>query len=420
MACALPLTGCLSMDDTPKESRDIELGAFVQGMTPADVRPSTIEVPASEFAAPTAEESTDVTEAPDGVATAVTRRTLSTTNPDGAKATVKDGTTVTELLPSGQRWPVDQLIGQINGKPIYANEFLATRENRIRRIVADPDRTAARKELLRTIDEAFENYVNNELVISEAESAIPEEAKEGLLAWMRELQEKEIAKRGGSRSEAQRSIEEEFPGMTIEEFTKRQKNEILANDLLRKRLMPRTIVSWRDIERLYLRNFETFNPPPTLRVARIAVAKSDAAKVKQVTDLFAQGRTFAEVADALKVPNQGLWREIKLGQQGVDGVSDLVDDVKARIKGLKEGVVDGPVEKGVQVSWMTLLPGQQAVARSIFDPRLQLQLRRQIEGERYGQEQYRYFKSLKSRWVAEDLSTMKARLVQFTIDRYWK
>ena len=46
----------------------------------------------------------------------------------------------------------------------------------------------------RLIEEAFEQFVNNELVISEAESAIPDEAKEGLLAWMRELQEKEDRK----------------------------------------------------------------------------------------------------------------------------------------------------------------------------------------------------------------------------------
>lgn len=51
---------------------------------------------------------------------------------------------------------------------------------------------------------------------------------------------------------------------------------------------------------------------------------------------------------------------------------------------------------------------------------LQLQLRRQLEGERYGQEQFRYFNSLRTRWVTEDLATMKARLVQFTLDRYWR
>ncbi len=409
LACLPGLAGCLSMDETPKESRDVELGAFVQGMTPADVRASTFGL-AVQPAAPDARG--DDAAPPADVPSSAPGKTVASTA--GTSAPLP-GT-----LGVGQRWPVDQLVGQINGKPVYADDFLKTREARIRRIVAQSDRALARQQLLRTVDEAFEEVVNNQLIISEAESVIPDEAKEGLLAWMRGLQEKEIAKRGGSRTGAQRSIEEEFPGMTIEDFMQRQKNEILAQDLLRKRVEPRTIVSWRDVERLYLRNWETFNPSPTLRVARIQVPKSDAAKVDQVQKMLAQGRPFPEVAEAMQVPNGGLWQEFKVGSKGIDGLTDLVEDVRNRLKGLKEGVVDGPVERAGQLSWMTLLPSAQAAPRSIFDPKLQLQLRRQLEGERFGQEQYRYLQSLRSRWIAEDLSNMKARLVQFTMDRYFR
>jgi hypothetical protein len=390
------------MDETPKDSRDIELAAFVKGMTPADVRPSTFE----PRAAP-ADADADAGPASDAAPTAK--------EPSPATSAATPAS-----MSAGQRWPIDQLIGQINGKPFYADEFLKSREDRIRRIVALPDRAVARQQLLRTIDEAFDSEVNNELVISEAQSSIPEEAKESLLTWMRDLQEKEIAKRGGTRTEAQRSISEEYPGMTVEEFTSRQKDAILASDLLHKRVSTRTIVSWRDVERLYVRNWDQFNPLPTLRVARIAVLKSDAAKLEQVQQLFAKGSTFAQVAQALQLPNGGLWQEFKLGPAGIDGLTDLVEDVRNRLKGLKEGVVDGPADRGGQLSWMTLLPSEKAAARSIFDPQLQLQLRRQLEGERYGQEQFRYFNSLRTRWVTEDLATMKARLVQFTLDRYWR
>jgi hypothetical protein len=207
--------------------------------------------------------------------------------------------------------------------------------------------------------------------------------------------------------------------MTIEDFTKRQKNEALANDLMRRRVRPRAIVSWRDIDRLYMRNFEVYNPPPMLRVGRIAVPKADQAKVDQVKGLFAQGKTFEEVATAMGVPNGGLWREFKLGAQGVDGIPDLVEDLKVRIKGLKQGAIDGPVEQRAQVSWMTLFESKQAVARSIFDPRLQLQLRRQLEGERFAIEQNRYLNALRTRWIAEDLLQMRERLFNFALDRYW-
>jgi hypothetical protein len=94
--------------------------------------------------------------------------------------------------------------------------------------------------------------------------------------------------------------------------------------------------------------------------------------------------------------------------------------MKARMKTLKEGVVDGPVEQRSQVSWMTLLPSTQEPPRSIFDQKLQLQLRRQLENQRYGMEQYRYLQSIRTRWISEDLDQMKKRLIQFALERYWR
>jgi hypothetical protein len=405
------------MDETPEESRDIPTSAFVKGSVPQGVRPSVVEVPATEFQ-PDPDEVQDTTvqvDASGNASTSVTR-TIRAPGTDGSASGASGQTGITNGI-----WPVDSLIGQVNGKPLYANEFLVPREDRLRRIATSTpnDREKAYEEFRRVIYEAFDQFVNNELVISEAESAIPDEAKEGLLEWMRGLQEQEIANRGGTRSEAQRSIEEEFPGTTIEEFMKRQKNEILAADLMRRRVRPRAIVSWRDIERLYQRNYEVYNPPPMLRVGRIAVPKSDAAKVDQVKAMFAEGKTFQEVAKAVGAPNDGLWREFKLGPQGIDGVTDLVEDIKVRIKGLKQGAVDGPVEQRSQVSWMTLFESTQAPPRSIFDPRLQLQLRRQLEGERFGIEQYHYLDALRTRWIAEDLKQMRERLFNFALDRYW-
>lgn len=417
-ALCVPLTGCLSMDETPEDSRDIPTTAFVRGSVPEGVRPSVVEVPASEFT-PDPDEMQDTTVQVDASGNASTSVTRTLRAPGAAPA--DDGTKPAGSTIVNGVWPVDALIGQVNGKPLYANEFLIPREDRLRSIArATPgDREKAYEEFRSLIYSAFDQFVNNELVISEAESAIPDEAKEGLLAWMRDLQEQEIANRGGTRSEAQRSIEEEFPGTTIEEFMKRQKNEILAADLMRRRVRPRAIVSWRDIERLYERNREVFNPPPTLRVGRIAVPKADQAKVDQVKAMFVEGKTFEQVATALSVPNGGMWREFKLGPQGIDGIPDLVDDLKTRMKELKQGVVDGPVEQRSQVSWMTLFESKQAPPRSIFEPRLQLQLRRQLESERFGIEQYRYLNALRTRWIAEDLMLMRERLFNFALDRYW-
>ena len=394
--------------------------AFSKGNIPEYVNPVIVQIPDADLEPPKVEtDDTTVVVANGNKITTQTTEVVSTA-PDGATMTQKVPENIVAQLPINQKWPVDSLVGQINGKPLYASEFLRSREDRIINIAAKTERNAARLEIIQVISEAFDQTVNNSLIISEAEAMIPAEGQEGVLAWLKDLQEKEIANRGGSRADAQRSIEEEFPGTTIEEFMNRQKNQALAGDLLNRRIRPRTIVSWRDVERLYDVNSAAYNPLPTIRIGRIAVLKSNQAQVDQIKASFAQGKSFSQVSKELNLENDGLWREIKIPQGGIDAIPDIVDEMKSRIKGLAINKVDGPTETKTQVTWMTLLSEQQVRARSIFDPQLQLQLRRQIEGQRYSIEQQHYFQSLRTRWVASDLESMKARLISITLNRYFR
>ncbi|MCE9619097.1 MAG: hypothetical protein K8R92_04230 [Planctomycetes bacterium] len=416
----LLLGGCIATDSTPKGAVEVDSCAFSQGNVPAKVNPSIVNIPDSEFEPPKiVSDDQSVTDANGNVVT-TDKTTLVSKAPDGMTMTQKEPEKIDVQVKVDQKWPVDALVGQVNGKPLYASEFLKSREDRITTIAAMPDRVKARDQVVQMVSEAFDQYVNNMLIISEAEAMIPAGAKEGVLAWLKDLQEKEIANRGGSRAEAQRSIEEEFPGTTIEEFMNRQKNQALAGDLLRRRIQPRTIVSWRDMERLYDQNSASYNPLPTIRVGRIALLKSDTAQVDKAKASFAEGKTFAQVAAELKLPDGGFWREFTIPSGGIDAVPDLVDEMKTRIKGLELNKVDGPSETKTQVVWMTLISSQQEPARSIFDPPLQLQLRRQIENQRYGLEQQRYFMNLRSRWVAADLEAMKLRLINITMARYFR
>ena len=420
LMCVMCLASCMSTDRTPKNAIAVDSVAFSKGNLPEDVNPSIVQIPDADLEPPKVEtDDTTVVVANGNKITTQTTEVVSTA-PDGATMTQKVPEKIVAQLPINQKWPVDSLVGQINGKPLYASEFLRSREDRIINIAAKTERNAARLEIIQVISEAFDQTVNNSLIISEAEAMIPAEGQAGVLAWLKDLQEKEIANRGGSRADAQRSIEEEFPGTTIEEFMNRQKNQALAGDLLNRRIRPRTIVSWRDVERLYDVNSAAYNPLPTIRIGRIAVLKSNQAQVDQIKASFAQGKSFSQVSKELNLENDGLWREIKIPQGGIDAIPDIVDEMKSRIKGLAINKVDGPTETKTQVTWMTLISEQQVRAKSIFDPQLQLQLRRQIEGQRYSIEQQHYFQSLRTRWVASDLESMKARLISITLNRYFR
>ncbi len=418
--CVMWVAGCMSTDRTPKDAVEVESVAFSKGNVPKYVNPIIVQIPDADLEPPKVEITDASVDVPNGNQVTIQKTAMVSTAPDGTTMTQNAPQQIDAQLPTNQRWPVDSLVGQVNGKPLYASEFLKTREDRIITIAASPDRVKARDQVVQMISEAFDQYVNNLLVISEAEALIPADAQEGVLAWLKDLQEKEIANRGGSRADAQRSIEEEFPGTTIEEFMNRQKNQALAGDLLRRRIQPRTIVSWRDVERLYDANSATYNPLPTIRIGRIAVLKTDQAQVDKVKAEFAAGKSFSQVATDLGMSDGGFWREIIVPAGGIDAVGDLVDEIKAKIKALALDKVDGPFESKTQWIWMTLISAQQEPPRSIFNTALQLQLRRQIENQRYGVEQQRYFAGLRTRWVASDLESMKFRLISVALNRYFR
>ena len=89
-ACSLLLAGCLATNETPEDARDISVQAFAKGHTPEDVRPSIVEVPASEFQAPVATDTdTDLGTTQSGDTITQDARTLQSTNPDGTPVVIK-------------------------------------------------------------------------------------------------------------------------------------------------------------------------------------------------------------------------------------------------------------------------------------------------------------------------------------------
>ena len=158
----------------------------------------------------------------DGVVTETTRRVI---GPDGVDEVQVD---LREELPVGVRYPIDGLVGQINGRPVFADEFLVPLEDRI----SDRRRTEpeARFEIRRLVT-GVSGVRRLELIIAEASSLTPE-MQQGVFAWLQNLQEETITNRGGTRETAASSIEDEF-GLSIEEFMAQRRSLALAGDLRR-------------------------------------------------------------------------------------------------------------------------------------------------------------------------------------------
>ena len=192
----------------------------------------------------------------------------------------------------------------------------------------------------------------------------------------------------------------------------------LASDLLRKRVQPRAIVSWRDIEQAYRRNYAAFNPRPVLRIGRIRFNTGrEAEKVEQAKALIEGGADFASVCSAMEIPDDGLWLEMELPKEGLAGTS-LVAAVKGRLEGLEPGVLSEPWVQTSFISWFSVLSLERPPGRTIYEPGVQFGLENELSNVRMVQEQDRYIESLKDRWVSSDINDMRRRLLAIARLRY--
>ncbi len=324
---------------------------------------------------------------------------------------------VDETVATGVAYPVEGLVGQINGRPVYADEFLLPLEDRLLRIVAELPLAQAVREMDLLIARRFDEYVNSELIIAEAESRLTAEQQQGVLAWLRNVREETITNRGGTRDAAAESIEDEF-GVSIDEFMEQRRSFALAQDLLRKRVQPRAIVSWRDVVQAYRRQFAEFNPPAQVRLGRVRLNRErDAERIQAIETALADGADFAAIVVLADAPDGGAWTEIELPPGGLKDTT-LAAQVRDRLDLTAPGTVSEPLDQGAFRTWFTVIAVDQPPGRSLYDPDVQLSLENQLSSMRFAQEQDRYIVSLRDRWVADNLNAMLARILTIARLRY--
>ncbi len=411
----LAVGGCRKLVDRPDTA--IEVGASDFNAKAGQVTPSdVVQVPPSVFASPTVRSTSEV-EQESGGEKVVTQKSVVETGSDGTEKTVATLAPTEDIrVKPGGRWTVDSLVGQINGRPVYASKFMQSIEDRILRIVAENPRAAAQRMIAQLVAERFEQYINNELIIAEAEGMLTSEMREGLFAWLQSVQEQTVSGYGGNRTEATQSLQDQF-GMTMDQYLQERRDEALAQNLLSRRVRPRTIVSWRDVERQYSILEKEFDPSPIVTIGRIRVTESETAMLADVRARFARGESFVDVAKIAGMERDGVWRQDKLPPSGIAGL-DLAEDIRKALAAAEQGKPTNEVKRGTSVYWFCVLAEEIIEARPIFDPTLQRRIRGGLQEQRARYEQFRYLASLRDRWVTNDIDQMTRRLTDIAIARY--
>lgn len=320
----------------------------------------------------------------------------------------------------GDRVIVDSLVGEVNGRPIFADEFLAVIEDRLLQQAAQTTGMQRAQAFDSIIRRRLRLRVRNELILADAEFALTEQEQQGLFALMRSLKERVIREEGGGiRYEAEEKLRREVGAGNIEGYLENQREFILFDQVRRQKIAPRVLVSWRDREREYQRRFDEFNPPASVTLAKISLlTESQTELIDQVSKRLASGEAFAAIAEDLGLLNGGVWDTFNMGSGGITDLQDVNDAVKSHLEGLGEGQTTEPFESGRSTLWLHVQKVERPEGRSLYDRSVQRQLAQDLFLRRSAEEWQRYERSLFEEGIYDELEDMADRLLEIALQRY--
>ncbi len=318
------------------------------------------------------------------------------------------------------RSPVDAMVGQINGRPLFASEFFETMDARLR---AEAERRSPEDWLrfARTeIRKALRDRIRDELLLAEVESSLTPGQRAGLVTFVRSLRENMVSENRGSHEIANRRLLEE-EGITLEQAVQARRDEELIRSWLGQILRNKVHISWRDVEQRYDRDFEKYHPPATATLRMIRIRASAQEDIDAVRTGLANGESFADLATAY-----GSWKpkEGGLYPQQLDAdtyeKSSIIGlpDLNAAAQKLNVGEHAGPLEIGKDVYWIMLEDISQN-SQSLYE--VQLQIRRELFNERINDAEGEYFDQLLERsglMTTQLIDQMEARLFDLAAERY--
>jgi hypothetical protein len=321
------------------------------------------------------------------------------------------------LTPVGAGVLIEEKVGDVNGKPIYASRFFEG--GLLERLIADRakmDEAAWTRSTQGLVRDKLESLIVDELLKAEALASLSPVQKQGLRGFIRNWEEDVVRSNRGARSLAESRLES--AGTTLDEQSRLQERKALI-DLKLKELSGGVYVSRREIEIAFERQRDVYQPNPRATVRLIRVPASDSGAIAQVRDALNAGEPFAEVAS--QAPNEFKRSEgglLVLDQEvrGAFEESSLtgIDEVNVEIRKLTPGAWAGPVIVGTN-AWFTQLESlkQTDVPLEIA----QLELDAELRSEELKNLHNEYLMRLINRASFTSVDVMTARLVEIAREK---
>lgn len=312
---------------------------------------------------------------------------------------------------------VDQLVGQINGRPVYADEFFDPMDERLRR---EAERLNPRDWLAfarREIEAALWDKLRDELLLAEFETGLSPQQRQGLFAFIEEVRRDLISGNVGSEALANQRLRE-AEGLGLEEKVKDVTQREFIAFQLKKSIGSRVSVASRDIQRYYEQHLDEFVPPPVARFVILRVPVSNETALADAESALAAGEPFEQIAARLSTwrPDQANTAEIEFTGEFSEASLFGPLPLNEAARKLAVGGVSPRVDFGSDAYWLHLAAIDRKPGKSIYE--VQREIEQKIRAQRIREEETRYFEQLFRRGSFSDVKQMTRRLVEFAAERY--
>ncbi len=314
---------------------------------------------------------------------------------------------------------LESVVGQINGRPLFASEVLTPLDGKLRALAAQVNNNRAQfaRGATNDIIQVVTNKVRDELILAEAQASLPPEVRQGLFAFLGRIQKNLVSAQSGSELQADEALREST-GQTLQQASRdRLERELIGNEL-RTKILPRVNVPWRLIRQEYDRNFDKYNPAGAATLRVISVPLADANAVRRAEEAIAT-KPFAEAA-AMDF-NAFLRSEGGLAQRELDRPyeqSPLFANEAMTIAAqkLSEGQTSPPVKWNDNLAWIHLESIDPGEAVTLYDA--QLDIESDLRDRKFNQERNIYFERLLARGSFTRIESMVEESVAIAIERY--
>ena len=338
---------------------------------------------------------------------------------------------------------VEALVGQVNGRPVYANAVLEPLSDQLEAHA----KTMSRSATLELVLGEMYKVVKNDLLLSEARSGMTREQEYGLFAVIGQMRSDLASAQGGSQTKMRQDIEQ-HSGVSVERFLEFQRDLILIEALDRQEIWPKVNVTWRDIQREFqqvsLGEFIPAGKPDDARtdavllglqkgipLSSIEAAKGsvtiekiqlslDDPRVEEIKQGFASGLAFADVVELMQIPTvergNGYWsKTFEMGRGGVADI-DVADMIKSKLVGAKVGDVLPPTQLRTTMLWVSIAQKQKPI--SLYNRRIQIALRNALRWVQFNREKNRFVQSLWGDGSIHEVKAMAERVTNIAVRRY--